>query len=280
MEIIDISEENVDTFLPFLGEDLSEDMKRVYFNGIGALDEGGRAAGAFVYELLNAESEEDTRGRICLLKAENKEIADGLKDCYSQTSVKENEIVESFFVLESEDDAKSLAESGFSIEKKEADTIVVTLEELGKTILGKKKKIPACVANIEDLSVLQFRDAVKQILFKGHKGLLEDIPFLPKSWFDNKVSACVRSGEKIPGLFLLRRTPSGTLIPVLLFAYGPEFQKNLMYMIRYSVQAAEQHYPPETTIQIDRKNAVTKGLTDQLLPGKTGEEIFFGTRRE
>lgn len=280
MDIIEISEENMDAFLPLLGEDLSEDLKRVYYSGIGALDEGGQAAGAFVYELLNAESGEDIRGRICLMKAENKEVADSLMAYYSRTCVKEGGIIESFYELESGEDAKTLAESGFSMEKKEADTIAITLKELKETIFGEKKTLPEYVATIEDLSVLQFRDAAKKMMAKGHKGILEDMPFLPKNWFDNKVSSCILSEEKIPGLFLIRRAPSGTLIPVLLAAYGKMFQKNLMHMIRHSVQAALELYPPETPIQISKKNAAARGLTDTLFPGRTGEEIFFGTRRE
>ena len=35
MDIIDIEEDNLDDFLSYLGEDLTDDLKRVYFNGIG-----------------------------------------------------------------------------------------------------------------------------------------------------------------------------------------------------------------------------------------------------
>ena len=280
MDIMEISEDNLEVFLPLLGQDLSEDVKRVYFNGIGAVGEDGDAVGAFVYELLNMESEEDTRSRICLVKSDNKEIADGLHQYYEQYSAKEDEVVESFYELEDEADAKALAESGFSLTKKEDDDITITLGELGRTELGKARKIPDYVGNIEALTVLQFREAVKQILFKGHTGVMEDIPYLPKDWFDNRVSACVSSGGKIPGLFLIRRTPSGTLMPLLYFAYGPESKKNLIYMLQYSIQQALSLYPPETVIRITRNSAATRALTGKLLPGRSGAEIFCGNRKE
>lgn len=280
MDIIEISEENVEAFLPVLGEDLSEDVKRIYYNGIGATDEGGQPVGAFVYELVDAESEENTKSRICLARFGNAEVSGTLTDYYSRTATEENEVVESFYELAEESEAQALAGIGFSMEKKEDEILTITLEELNETSLGKKTRIPDHVGDIEDLSILQFRDAVKQILFKGHKGIMEDLPFLPKSWFDNKVSACVSSGDKTPGLFLVRRTPSGVLIPALLFAYGPEYQKNLVHMIRHSLQQALEIYPPETTVRISRKNAATRALTDKLLQGRLGAQIFFGTRKE
>ena len=280
MDVVEITEENLEDFASILGEDLSEDVKRVYYSGLGALDEEGRSVGALLYELFDSESEEDTRSRICLLKADDKEISDSLMDYYTTTSVSDEEITESFYETREEAEAETLSEKGFSIGKKQSDDINITLGELMGSELAKKKGIPDYVGSIENLSVLQFRDAVKQILFKGHRGLLEDAPYLPMNWYDNRVSACVSSGGKIPGLFLIRRTPSGVLIPTLFFAYGPECKKNLIYMINYSLQQAIKLYPPETVVRISRKDDATRALTDKLLPGVTGDEIFFGTREE
>ncbi len=280
INIDEISEENVEDYLPLLGEDLKEDLRRIYYNGLGATDEDGSVAGAFVYELLDSESEDDTKSRICLFKTRDEETSDSLFEHYSRNCVDEEEIVESFYEFKSEKDASLLSSKGFSKEKREAEALTITLKELSETALGKKKSIPDHIGNIEQLSILQFRDAVKQILFKGHKGVIEDIPFLPKTWFENSLSACVSSGGKFPGLFLIRKTPSGVLIPVLLFAYGPEYQKNVGLMLQYSAQQAIKLYPPETIIQIPRKNAETRSLTDKLLANYSGTEIFFGSRKE
>ena len=280
MELVEISEENLEDFRELLGEDLSEDVKRVYYNGIGALDGNGRAVGALVYELLDSESEEDTRSRICFLMSEDKEICDSLENHYSKISVSEYEIVESFFELKDEEAAKVLKGYGFSLEEKKDEILTITLGEIAETELGKKRKLPDHIGNIGDLSVLQFRDAVKQILFKGHMGLMEDIPYLPKNWFDNSVSACVCSGGRIPGLFLIRKTPSGILIPALFFAYGPECNKDLLYMIGYSVQKALELYPPGTVVSICRRDAATRALTEKLLSKRPESQIYFGIRKE
>ena len=280
MDIVGISEDNLEDFSPFLGKDLTEDLKRIFYNGIGAIDGKGQAAGAFVYELINCESEEDTKSRICMVKAGDRETADRLRDYYSGTSVKEDGIFESFYKLTGEAEARSLEEIGFSLEKREDDTLEVSIGELAETTIGKPKKLPDRVTNIERLSVLQFRDAVKKILFKGHNGIVEDISYLPKTWFDNDVSACVSSGGIVSGLFLVRRTPSGVLIPVLFFACGPESNKNLLHMLRYSLKQAIQRYPPETVVRIHRRSTSIKALTDNILPGRAGKEIFFGVRKE
>lgn len=280
MNVVEISEENLSDFQELIGDDISEDVKRIYFNALGAVDDNGEPVGAFVYELLDSESEEDTRSRICLMKSEDKEILDILEQYYTNNSVANDETVQSFYEFDDEEDARTLADKGFSLDKKEGDYLCVTLRELAESGIVNKKKVPDHIGKIEDISILQYRDAVKQILFKGHKGILEDIPFLPKNWFDNAVSACVTSGGKNPGLFLIRRTPSGVLIPVLFFAYGPESRTDLLYMMRYSLLQALRIYPPETIVKISRKSDAARALTGKILPGKLGADIYYGERKE
>ena len=127
MDVVEITEENLEDFASILGEDLSEDVKRVYYSGLGALDEEGRSVGALLYELFDSESEEDTRSRICLLKADDKEISDSLMDYYTTTSVSDEEITESFYETREEAEADTLSEKGFSIGKKQSDDIEITL---------------------------------------------------------------------------------------------------------------------------------------------------------
>ncbi len=280
MEIVEISEENMDRFLALLGEDLSEDVKRVYFGGIGVLDDADRPLGALIYELLNADSDDDIEGKICFAASEKQEIFETLRNYYAETVVEEEEISKSSYELTEEASAKKFAESGFSFEKKQSETLRITLGELAGCEIASKKKLPDYVTGIENLSLAHYRDAVKAILFKDHKGVMEDIAYLPMSWFDGSVSSCIISGDKVPGLFLVRRTPSGTLIPALLFAYGPEFKKNLIYLMKYSVQKAIENYPPETNVLIIRKDVGTKALAEKIFPGKSGEEHYFGEERK
>ncbi|MCR5402483.1 MAG: hypothetical protein K6E91_01510 [Butyrivibrio sp.] len=279
-DIFEISEEELDDFQPLLGKDLSDDVKRVYYKALGAVDEEDNAIGALVYEVLDSESEEDTRSRICMFKSDDVQTLKELSKYYKDNSVAQDEIAQSFYELDDEKYAKALAEDGFSFGKKEDDTITFTLEDLENTPMAKSSKIPEYVGSIESLTPAQFRDAVKQILFKGHRGILEDIAFLPKTWFDNNISSCVISGDKIQGLFLIRRTPSGKLIPVLYFAYGPESRTHLTHMLRYTTRQALERYPYKTKVMIQRKNDDIRTLVGKLMPGRSGDEIFYGIRKE
>ncbi len=270
----------MESFLPLLGEDLAEDLKRVYYGGIGVVDDASLPLGVWVYELLNADNDTDIEGRICFSKNEKQEMFNLLREYYTENTLEEEEITRSSYLLKEEASAKMFAESGFSMEKKQGEALCVTLGEITALGLAAKKKLPGYVSSIGNLTLQQFRDAVKAILFKGHKGVMDDIAYLPKSWFDAEISSCIRSGEKIPGLFLVRRTPSGTLIPALLFAYGPEFKKNLLLLLHYAIQKAVELYPPETNVLVIRKDDGTRALAGKLLPNKSGEELFFGTREE
>lgn len=280
IDVIEISEENLDDFMPLLGEDISDDVRRVYYHAFGVLDDDDEALGAFVYEILNSESEEDTRSRISFAKSDDTTTLEEMVQYYKENSVKEGEILESFCELDDEVSAKAFAKDGFSFKKRESENITISLKDLEATVLAKKAKIPDYVGSIESLTVLQFRDAVKQILFKGHKGILEDVAFLPKNWFDNSISAYVTSGGMICGLFLVRKSPSGMLVPVLYFAYGPESRMHLLHMLRFTAQKALELYPGNTKVMILRRSDAIKALAGKLLPGKSGEEIFFGTRKE
>jgi len=280
IETVEITENNLESFKRLLGEDLSADLVRLYYRGIGAADEEGNALGAMVCELLNADSDRDNSSRICFLKSGDKEVFDAMHSRYRDFTVKEEEVVESFYELPDESEAQALAGAGFSLEKKEGSTVILTLGELEDNKLARHKKVPDRIKSIESLSILEFRNAVKQILFKGHNGILEDIAYLPMSWFDSRVSACVRSENLVPGLFLVRKTPSGVLIPVLYSAYGAEYKENMLYMLVHSLKKAFEYYPPETPVMILRQNPAIRTLTDKLIPGVTGKETFSGSRME
>ena len=280
MKTFEITDDNMDSFLPILGEDRFEDLKRIYYRGIGVTDDNSDPVGVMVCELANADNEEDTRGRICFLKSKGKEIFEAINSYYTDCTVYDEMIAVSEYELSDESEAKELSEAGYSSEKKESDTIIFTLGEVMESRLGKLKKIPGYINNIGGLSILDFREAVKKILFKGHKGALEGIPYLPMNWFDDKISSCVMSDNLVPGLFLIRRNPSGTLLPVFYSAYGVDANKNLLYMLEYSFQKAVELYPPETRVLINRHNASTHALVDKLFPGHMGDQVFCGMRKE
>ena len=280
METVRISAENKEAFAGLLGEDLAEYTGRSCYGGIGVLDQAKNAVGVMLYELLNLESVEDTQGNICFAYAQDTEAIEAMLKEYTDHIVPEKDIAETLYELENEDKAKIFPENGFSFGEGESNTLELTLGDLKDHKLARSSKLPGYIKSTGSLSLIQYRKAINNVLLKGHKGAFEDMAYLPLRWFDTEISSCSVSGDKANGLFLIRRNPSGALIPALLFAYGPDFQKDLLYMINYSLRRAIDVCPPDTPLLIRMKNKSTRALAHKLLPDHVGKKVFVGNRIE
>ena len=58
MQKCEITGDNSGEFISLIGEDIADDLKRLYYRGIGLKDDDDLPAGALVYELINADGEE------------------------------------------------------------------------------------------------------------------------------------------------------------------------------------------------------------------------------
>ena len=278
MEFIEVSSDNIEDFSNFIDEDLMDDMDRAFFKGIGAVD--GVPAGLLVYELVNSESEEDTKSRIRLINAGNDEIKNGLIKRYRE-AIAEDEVVESFYETEDEALADILSAEGFSKEQSEGEDLTVTMADVKKlAAIFKSAKAPSFIINLTDSSVMQYRTFIKNCLFKGTKGILEDLAYLPKTWFDTDVSTCAVTDEEVTGALLIRQAPSGTLHAMLYTAYGPDYQKNLSLILANTVLKSVEAYGEDTKLVIRRHNETVRKLTDKLFAGKTGSKVYTGMRSE
>ncbi len=280
MELFDISSDNADEFISYFGEDVAEDMKRVFFRGIGVKNDQDGMIGAFVYELSDLESDSDTKSVIRFAKSDSDEVSNAIQQCYKDEAVYDNDISETLYESDDEALTDALVAEGFSREKKENDFVTISLGELTAHPILKSRPLPDYISDLGVLSVMQYRSAVKSILFKGKVGLLEDLAYLPMTWFDREVSSCSISNGKVDGLFLVRATPSGVLMPVLFYAYGQDYVKNLVMMLIHSSEAAKKKYPADTVVKIGRKRKESRDMVSRLIPGIKGKEIFFGNRKE
>lgn len=279
MEVFEIFSDNIDEFFDFIGEDLTKDLQRVYYRGIGVKSRG-KPVGAMVYELFDSESEKDTQSVIHFAKTDNEETRSAIQGFYKNEAVREDGIILSSYELPNEEETEAFVAAGFSKGKKEGEEIGISLKEIAQLSIAKQKRMPRFIKSLSEISATEFRKAIKHVMLRGHKGIVEDLPYLPMSWFDPSVSSCFISDGKPEGFFLIRKTPSGLLIPMLLFAYGADYKKNLLYMIEYSAQKAVSLYTPATKIRIIRKNDAVRGIVSKLAPGAKGEEVFYGSRKE
>lgn len=282
MDVIGITDENINEFSALLGEDLTEDMNRVFYRGLAAVGNDGEAKGAMVYELINADNcDEDISGALRFLSADDVDTYAALHEAYLENCVENEEITESFYQFGEEKAADSCEKAGFSRETKESDYIRFTLKDaLALAFFSKKKTVPYYIASIGEISDEQYRSAVKNFLFIGQKGIMEDFGYLKRDWFDGELSTCIITDNKVSGLFLVRALPSGILMPVFMYAQGTDYTKNIVNMLTLSIKMAEKKYPPETEIQICRSKKATWDLIKKLFPRLRGGNVFFGRREE
>jgi hypothetical protein len=282
MKAFEISEDNLEEFEDLLGEDMIEDMDRMFYRGYGTRDADGNINGAMIYEVKGLDDDDkDTSSQILFIKAEDEEAYAGLHEIYKEDGVKEDEITDTFYEFEDEGMASSCEKEGFTKGSKESDIVRITLSDASKfDFINKFKKIPDYIVSLSELSVSQFRAAIKNCEFNGQHGILEDLSYLPMGWFDGDLSSCTITDGEVNGVFLIRRTPSGVIIPVLLFATGTDSVKNLALMIAHSVKEAEELFDPDITIEIHRTRKASAALIKKLIPDIKGEVAFFGERIE
>ncbi len=279
MEFIEITGDNAEDFSAYIDEDLAEDLDRTFFRSIGAL-EGDTPVGAIVYELKDSENEEDTKSRIRVLCGDNDDIKCGLLEEYKK-ELSEDEVLESFFESGDELLAGILEKNGFSCSQTEGEEIEVSIDDIKKLIsIFKITRFPEYIQSISGLSVLQYRTFIKNCLFKGKHGICEDLAYLPKTWFEQDVSSCVLIDDKVDGILLMKKTPSGRLVAQLYVDIGPDSKKNLILLLAYTCVKTVELYPEDTKVIIRRHNDSVRKLTDKLVAGRKGDTVFVGTRRE
>ena len=280
MKVCEINEENMDEFASILGQDIAADLERVFFRGLGVKNGDDEAVGALVYELIGSESDQGTKSFIRLLKSDSDEAFGLMEKAYSRAEFFEDEISQSFYEVSDEKSASEYGAVGFSVENRESDYLRITLGDLAGTEFAKKRKVPDHIKYLNELSHMEYRCAVKDFLAKGHKGMLEDLAYLPLSWFERDISVCSTADDRVDGLFLVRATPSGMLIPMLYSAFGPYYAKNLFYMLFKSIERAMDKYPPETPIVICRSKKASRDIMSKILPTARGDKVFCGVRQE
>ena len=280
MELIEITEENADDFSDLIDSDVRCHLERCFFYGIGVADDEGNPNGALVYELLNYDSDEDTKSRIHSFVAKDDETVNLIMSRYDE-AVHSMGVTESCFETDDEKTDGYLVSCGFTSKRAESPDIELTVGELKKMVgLMSGKKTPPYIKSMSDVSLMQYRTFLKNCLIKGRFGLLEDLGYLPMAWFECEVSTCSIADDKMDGAFLICKQPSQTLTPCLFTAFGIDYQKNLGILMLSAAQKVVENYPEENRVVIRRHNASVRKLTDKFFPNKSGNEVYIGSRKE
>ena len=279
MKITDLNADNVSDYKDILDEDISESVGREFYYGIVASEEGNPPAGALIWEYRNLGEDDGVSAELMYINADSSDSSDALLTEFSDLASEEN-VGDVFFETAALSDVVSgtFKDHGFTLNSAESRDVLVSVSELSK-LAAMVRKIPVSVEGLEDIKEIQFMQGVTNCIFNGKKGLMEDLEYIEKDWFAEDVSCCVITDNKVSGLFLVHRFPSGVFMPVLLTAIGPDARKDILYMICYSAQKALSSYPADTGVIVRRHNDSVRALAQKLFPGKTGETVVFGTKK-
>ena len=284
MKSIDIDRYNIEGMRDLIPPDVAENIGRTWYRGLVAGEEGNSAyRGILIWEYKNAGSDSmPTESEIVWASGDEQKTLDLLFSGYNERIAEEHTVRSGFEFSfpPPEDAARSFFPGeGFSLKETESRDIFVTVQELSDLKLS-NKEVPFYIKAIDKLNTRQFRNGVVNCLYSGRKGLLEDMVWLSRDFFDQEVSACVVMDEKAQGFLLVHETASGVLVVEFLFANSVEGNKDVLEMVRFSIRAAARKFPPETKVLLRRHNPSVKALVDKLFPGKKGAAAISGERAE
>ena len=280
MKLVSIDEENFDEFAEAIDMDIAENIGRKYYRGLGLKDDSENIKASMIWEYKNVNDEADTKAELMWLAMEDVKYAAELFKNYRE-DVKFESVKESFFDLPIPDEivSEAINKQGFVTRENESRDVYTTVGEVAKLSLAQRRP-PSYIISLYDLTVKQYRQGVISCLYKGKKGMMEDLSAVPMGWYEQDISCAVRTDDEMTGFLLVHKFPSGLLMPVLLYASGPNAKMDLLNLIRFAIRSAAAEYGPDTKILIRRHNQAVKALSDKLFPDKKGKMALFGKRKE
>ena len=275
-----ITGDNLEEYTDLLPPDIAECIGREYFRAI-ALGETGENRSVLVYELKNADEEEEaTTAELLWLHNSGDRPAGELLEAYKEAAAEEEVTRTAYEFAGCDEELKQALEAaGFTAEERESRDLVVSLEEIAALPVA-RGRVPSYITSLEGLMVRQYRRGIMDSLFHKKRGVYEDLASLPMTFFDIQVSGCVLADGRTNGFLLVHALPSGQLIVGYMCAFEPDMKVNMAMMIRRSIQAAAVKYPADTRVILRRYNEATANLTAKLFPDKKGAVVLAGEREE
>ncbi len=283
MEIIELTEDNVEEYSEYLGPDKAENIGREYYRGIVVINEKKVPESAAIWELLHLEDEKrDTEARVETLLASDESAAEVLLNEFEH-HFEEDDVRKSYLELPADEKIftpELLEKAGYSCSRGESREIEILLGDLLKMPIARKNKAPSYIKELGSLMVRPFRRGVMDCIFHSKRPLMDDLGTISMSWFDQQISSYVETDGRVSGFLLIHKTPLKKMRIEVFSASGPDARKDLLYMIIFSLKQAEKYYSPDTEVLLRRKDEYVKALTDYLLPDITGKEMLCASREE
>ncbi len=138
-----------------------------------------------------------------------------------------------------------------------------------------QKEAAPYVIPISDLEIMQFRNGIEYSLSHGKKAAVEDLEYLPMDWYEENISCCVMSDDKVIGFLLVHKMPSDTLFPQLIYSSGQNARVDLVNMMRFSLEKATKIYSPDAKVLIRRNKNEIMLLARNMLGEYKGADIIL-----
>lgn len=275
MSSVILSKENITEYDRLLSPDVAENVGRQGYHGIA--DEEGQTV------LVWREYSETKTGQILFFKAADAQKAEALLAEY-EGRIKEDGMEASVSELSatgkyalSQPEKEALVSGGYEISQTEGTQLSVTLRQLSELPVAKRCEIPPDVSTIGSLNIRQFGRGIRSCMHKG--AAVNDICSLPVTWFDRTCSSCVCIEGNPCGYLLFHRLPSGAIRPELFAIRKPAARQHLMDMIHFSLFQAMDTFDAATPLLLPRQREMVRALTDKLIPGIHGEDVFFAQKK-
>ena len=281
MNIVELTTDNIVSFLGFVPEDIADHIGRIFHHGFVAV-EGDVPRAGMVWELKNMLEDGPKGSRILWLKVEEETAAAELFARYGE-NIGLDDVESSSYIIPATPESREkdfLETQGFTSELSEGDEISATLDQMAQIPLMKKTERDPAIYTLMSVNQSAFSATTRKMAGKGHRGVCEDLIYLPRMYFENEVSCFYRQDRKISGLLLFHRMPSGSLKVMLMAANGKDSRMYLLKMIKRALNTATDLYSPDTRIIVDRHNYSTLALGEKLFPDEIGIPVYIGSRKE
>jgi hypothetical protein len=133
---------------------------------------------------------------------------------------------------------------------------------------------PVKTGAISELTLPQYRQILKLCEKNGHSGFPQNLFEIPADYFDLEVSSYVQEDTDLDGDYMAEMVSGVCLIHYnrqekalyaeLLYAVGKEFTRSLGELVRFSILAAVNKYPPETTVVLPCDHNYHGALMEKL----------------
>ncbi|MCR5627022.1 MAG: hypothetical protein K6F99_06860 [Lachnospiraceae bacterium] len=282
MEIIELTSGIVEEYIPFISRDMVENLSRKYFSGAIVIDDDDEPVSAIIWEVKHSDDEaKNSEVELAYLKINDEEAGDELLSSYVGMA-DESYIDKTVFDLPHSslvEYEELLKKNGFDIIEGESNDLYVTVGDIFNLDFIKKKEPPSYIYSLGTLDSRSFKRGIIECIYNSKREVLEDLSNLPIDWYEQDVSCYEEADGSIKGFLLVHRLPSGGLRIELLSDWGPDGQKMLLHMVRFSALRVKELYSPETPVVIHRHDAASTNLATYMFPQVKGAKSIKGERK-